>query len=289
MPGVGPSLLLRPFEQHLLDWLRRQGEEKPSKVEVSTRAIAFYREEVTDVASQKRFKAGMNFVDQFLAKTKTKDLVSYTANHSEIENGQSFYCEECGEAFSVVAQLQQHREIYHDCDKRFSCPHCGRGFKSTENLKIHIRTHTGEKPYNCDICNYASADPSNFRKHQKKNHGLNRKYNLLQRPLIKQSRDMDIISLVNYGYDQHSMIISQTLSPDEDLSCPVHPPPPDVGKLVGLPLPPPSLLLPGHLLPPPSLLLPGRLLPPMASSPSPFSHLANPGNGAEGLGPDEVQ
>ena len=32
------------------------------------------------------------------------------------------------------------------------CPHCPYSFKQTNDLKRHIRTHTGEKPYSCKKC-----------------------------------------------------------------------------------------------------------------------------------------
>jgi uncharacterized Zn-finger protein len=54
-------------------------------------------------------------------------------------------------AFSENCNLQRHIRK-HTGDKPYKCNVCGKAFSETGNLQRHIRKHTGDKPYKCDVC-----------------------------------------------------------------------------------------------------------------------------------------
>lgn len=52
----------------------------------------------------------------------------------------------------------------------YSCPCCYREFSKSSNLKRHILTHTGEKPYACPICPYRAVQKVQVVQHLKSKH-----------------------------------------------------------------------------------------------------------------------
>ncbi|XP_066594459.1 protein tramtrack, beta isoform isoform X1 [Prorops nasuta] len=56
----------------------------------------------------------------------------------------------------------------HEVDKRerrFACPFCGKCVRSKENLKLHVRKHTGERPFVCLFCGRAFGGKSDLTRH----------------------------------------------------------------------------------------------------------------------------
>lgn len=48
---------------------------------------------------------------------------------------------------------------------RFACPFCGKCVRSKENLKLHVRKHTGERPFVCLFCGRAFGGKSDLTRH----------------------------------------------------------------------------------------------------------------------------
>lgn len=46
-----------------------------------------------------------------------------------------------------------------------NCHICNRGFLNKSNIKVHLRTHTGEKPFRCEVCQKAFRQKAHLIKH----------------------------------------------------------------------------------------------------------------------------
>ncbi|KAF7126175.1 hypothetical protein CNMCM5793_002597 [Aspergillus hiratsukae] len=73
----------------------------------------------------------------------------------------------CRKSFAQKTHLDIHMRA-HTGDKPFVCkePSCGQRFSQLGNLKTHERRHTGEKPFQCDICQKRFAQRGNVRAHK---------------------------------------------------------------------------------------------------------------------------
>lgn len=101
---------------------------------------------------------------EFLALSKLK---KHSLTHSGIK---PFICSLCAKAFSQVCNLKKHTTAIHpenivDPDV-FVCGFCQKEFHVKERLKMHMRTHSGVRPYKCSSCPMTFCRPSQLTFHQ---------------------------------------------------------------------------------------------------------------------------
>lgn len=99
------------------------------------------------------------------ALTIDKFLLQSKENRSKWS---SVNCPQCDKIFYKQSAMEVHLRS-HTGDKPYVCEICGKKFARSNNLKLHKRIHSGEKPYKCtlvpDECNKAFSDVSALRRH----------------------------------------------------------------------------------------------------------------------------
>ncbi|XP_054711264.1 B-cell lymphoma/leukemia 11A-like [Uloborus diversus] len=70
-------------------------------------------------------------------------------------------------ALCLANHLNKPKDQQQQQRKNDTCEYCGKVFKNCSNLTVHRRSHTGEKPYKCELCSYACAQSSKLTRHMK--------------------------------------------------------------------------------------------------------------------------
>ena len=76
-----------------------------------------------------------------------------------------FQCTVCSTTCKRERDLRVHMTRFHSNDHEMICSKCGKRFPDKASLKVHRRSHQGEKLHRCDLCQYACSTPKRLGEH----------------------------------------------------------------------------------------------------------------------------
>ena len=84
-------------------------------------------------------------------------------------SNKKFICENCNKLFSSKGNLKNHILKIHYNNRPFKCtfPNCTKAYSVETKLLAHERTHTGFKPFICQICQRSFNEKGNLKAHLK--------------------------------------------------------------------------------------------------------------------------
>lgn len=118
-----------------------------SKTESDTNDDIQNRLNVDDVAQKQRRKYQCEVCQKEFGYSN--DLRKHLRIHLD---ERPFSCTQCDKTFRQAGCLKNHIACQHGTDISYTCDYCTKSFPIKERLRLHLRIHSGFKPYTCLIC-----------------------------------------------------------------------------------------------------------------------------------------
>ncbi len=103
-------------------------------------------------------------------------------SEKEAGNNGAYYCRKCSSYYSTKQQVQAHHRNVHK-GRRFPCNEC------EKQRKVHMLSHSTNKPLKCDQCEYRCHRQVDLREHKERHLGLN-KFQCTECPAVYTSQHM---------------------------------------------------------------------------------------------------
>eukprot|EP00092_Neocalanus_flemingeri_P006491 GFUD01006997.1.p1 GENE.GFUD01006997.1~~GFUD01006997.1.p1 ORF type:complete len:353 (+),score=78.20 GFUD01006997.1:108-1166(+) len=105
-------------------------------------------------------------VNELELKMEEPDTKLSSMNNEENRDHKSV-CEDCNKSFKSKAGLAIHSKMKHmkKLERNLKCNYCEKTMTTPTNLEVHMRLHTGEKPYQCSFCEKAFSAHNSLKSH----------------------------------------------------------------------------------------------------------------------------